>query len=435
VGHAHAAPPVPVARAATGVSIRRAGSARRNRIARETVKMTDRTDPTAPPPNAGGRPLRVRTLAGMAEVAAADWDACAGGADPFISHAYLDALEATGAVRRKTGFKPAHVVVEDLHGRILAAVPAYFKIHSEAEYGPDFGWHKHYDGGAKAYYPKLQVEVPFTPVTGPRFLVREGEDVRELRRVLLRRLTGMAATAKVSSMHINYMTADEWRFVGENGMLRDRAIQFHWVNRGYGSFDDFLGALKSRHRTTIRRERREALDDGQSIEVLESTNITRSHMEKIHEFYTRTNKRYGEEIHFSRDFFVRLGERIADRLVLIMVREGDRYIAGAIHGRGADRLYTRYWGAIRETKFLHFEVTYYRAIEYAITHGLAAIDGGAEGAHKIKRGYLPTDVFHAHWTRDPKFRKTAEAIVKYKNKQADTKKAEYDAGVPYLAKP
>ena len=351
----------------------------------------------------------------IAEIAAADWDACANpdpaAHNPFLSHAFLNALEASGCVGdRRTGWLPHHIALTDAAGGISACMPCYVKLHSAGEYVFDYAWAEAYERAGGTYYPKLQAAVPFTPVPGRRLLVRPGPDEDRRQRLLAAAAVEAARRLGVSSLHLTFLTEHEWQALGAQGFLRRTDQQFHWHNEGYAAFDDFLARLSSRKRKTVRKERAEALSHGLTIERISGSAITEAHWDAFFAFYQDTGGRKWGRPYLNRRFFSLLGEAMAERCLLIMAKHDDRYVAGALNLIGGDCLYGRYWGAIEHHPCLHFEVCYYRAIEYAIEKGLARVEAGAQGEHKLARGYLPVTTYSAHWIADPGFRK---AVARY----------------------
>ncbi len=344
-----------------------------------------------------------RLIASLDAVPAAEWDACAGPDNPFVSHAFLKALEETGCVGGRTGWKPQHLVATGADGRILGVVPLYLKSHSYGEYVFDHGWANAYERAGGAYYPKLQSAVPFTPVTGPRILLRPGApgDTFALMTVALETV---AAQMGVSSLHVTFPTETEWETLGRAGWLRRTGQQYHWENAGYATFDDFLEALNSRKRKSIRRERRAVADAGVAFAALSGGDLTPEHWDAFHRFYMDTAGRKWGTPYLNRAFFHRLGEVMADRVVLILGRRGGEWVCGALNLLGSDTLYGRNWGAVVDLPFLHFEACYYQAMDVAIARGLVRVEAGAQGEHKIQRGYLPVTTYSAHWVRDPGFR-------------------------------
>ncbi|MBL29277.1 MAG: GNAT family N-acetyltransferase [Rhodospirillaceae bacterium] len=360
--------------------------------------------------------LVARVLGGIDEIDAATWDACAGDVDPFLSHAFLLALEESGSVTAETGWAPRHVVVESDAGEVVGVAPAYLKGHSYGEYVFDHSWAAAFERVGGDYYPKLQVAVPFTPVTGRRLLVRPGPGSEARERAVIAALTQITDRLGLSSLHVTFATEAEWRRMGDAGLLLRTGEQFHWENRGYGSFDDFLADLSSRKRKTIRKERQTAQSEELSFETLTGDSLSTAHWDAFFHFYMDTGGRKWGTPYLNRAFFDLLGERLADKVVLMMVKRNGRYIAGALNFRGKEALYGRYWGCIEDHDCLHFETCYYRAIDYAIEHGLPRVEAGAQGPHKIQRGYLPTLTYSAHWIRDEGFRR---AVAQYLDQERD----------------
>ena len=351
----------------------------------------------------------------IAEIEAEDWDACANPDpathNPFLSHAFLKALEDSGCVGdKRTGWLPHHIVLNDGHGGIAGCVPCYVKLNSAGEYVFDYGWAEAYQRAGGAYYPKLQVAVPFTPVPGRRLLVRPGPDAERRQKLLAAAAVEVARRLGVSSLHLTFLTEEEWRALGAQGFLQRTDQQFHWRNEGYAKFDDFLARLSSRKRKTVRKERAEALGRGLTIERITGADLREEHWDAFFAFYQDTGNRKWGHPYLNRRFFSLLGEAMADRCLLVMAKRDNRYIAGALNLIGGDCLYGRYWGAIEHHPCLHFEVCYYQAIDYAIEHGLARVEAGAQGEHKLARGYMPVTTYSAHWIANAAFR---TAIANY----------------------
>ena len=358
--------------------------------------------------------LTARVLSGIAEVSAADWDLCARGegqpANPFTSYAFLRALEDAGTVGPRTGWTPRHVVLEDGAGQLMAAAPCYVKTHSQGEYVFDHNWADAYTRAGGRYYPKLQVAVPFTPVPGPRLLVRAGCDHDRTEAHLAAALVSLATELKLSSLHLTFLDAATAERLAKLGFLLRTGQQFHWSNNGYASFDAFLATFASRKRKAVKKEREQALANGIEIEHVTGAAITQAHWDAMYAFYMDTGARKWGQPYLNRAFFSRLGEAMADKCLLIFAMRGGRAIAGALNLIGGDCLYGRYWGAIEQHPSLHFEICYHQAIEYAITHGLARVEAGAQGEHKLARGYMPATTYSAHWLRDPGF---SDAVARY----------------------
>jgi uncharacterized protein len=355
-----------------------------------------------------GDAYTIRVIDRIADIPAESWDACAGPDNPFLSHAFLDALEESGSATAETGWLPQHLALEEAGGRLLGVAPLYLKGHSYGEYVFDHGWADAYERAGGQYYPKLQCAVPFTPVTGPRLLVHPAAGPQAGGAVADALISGMLELArrhKVSSLHVTFPTGGEWRRLGEAGFLQRMGQQFHWENQDYASFDDFLAALSSRKRKTIRKEREGALAGGIEIHTLTGAAIEKRHWDAFFRFYISTSDRKWGSPYLTREFFALIGARMADSIVLIMAEKNGRLIAGALNLRGGDTLYGRNWGCAGDFPFLHFEACYYRAIDFAIAHGLKRVEAGAQGQHKIQRGYLPSATYSAHWIRDPGFKR------------------------------
>jgi predicted N-acyltransferase len=349
-------------------------------------------------------------VARIADVDKDAWDACANPDpatfNPFVAHAFLKALEESGSVgARHIGWLPQHIAVDDDNGYIAACAPCYVKLHSAGEYVFDHSWAAAYEQAGGHYYPKLQIAVPFTPVPGPRLLVRPDVDQDFYRQVLGAAAAELAQRIGASSVHATFLSEGDWQALGAQGYLKRTDRQFHWANRGYATFDDFLADLASRKRKTIRKERREALADGIDIEHLTGSDIKERHWDAFFDFYMDTGSRKWGRPYLNRRFFAQLGEAMPERCLLVMAKRGARYVAGALNLIGGDCLYGRYWGSVEHHPCLHFEVCYYQAIDYAIAHGLSRVEAGAQGEHKLARGYLPTTTYSAHYIADPGFRR------------------------------
>jgi predicted N-acyltransferase len=351
----------------------------------------------------GGAVERLRILERIAEIDAAAWDRCAGPDNPFVSHAFLGALETSGSATARTGWLPQHLIAEDGEGRVLGAVPMYLKSHSYGEYVFDHGWADAYRRAGGEYYPKLQVAVPFTPVPGPRLLLSPEADPH-VADMLIAGLVEVADRRDVSSLHVTFAPEAQGQRLGEAGFLQRMGVQFHWANHGYATFDDFLGALSSRKRKAIRKERREAVAAGLTIRRLTGADIEERHWDAFFRFYMSTSDRKWGQAYLNRAFFTEIGRTLAERVMLVMVERDGKPIAGALNLIGSEALFGRNWGCLGHFPFLHFEVCYYQAIEFAIERKLARVEAGAQGEHKLQRGYMPTATHSAHWIRDPSLR-------------------------------
>ena len=355
-----------------------------------------------------------RILHDIGAIDAAAWNRCANPAcaeyNPFLDHRFLRALEDSGSVTAKTGWQPFHVALSERDGGVddaIGVMPMYLKSHSRGEYVFDGGWAEAFYRAGGQYYPKLQVSVPFTPATGRRLLTAEGQDVQEVEQMLLSVGIRVAQQTEASSLHLTFLPERQWQRAAEIGCLQRMDTQFHWQNEGYATFDDFLAALASKKRKNIRRERRDALANNISIEWF-TGDISEAHWDAFYAFYVDTGHRKWGTPYLNREFFSLVGESMGEQVLLILCKRAGRYIAGAINFIGGDTLYGRNWGCIEDHRFLHFETCYYQAIDFAIERGLQHVEAGAQGAHKIARGYLPKATYSAHWIRDPRLRSAVE---------------------------
>ncbi len=352
------------------------------------------------------RQIQARTEPGVASFDAVEWDACAGADNPFLTHAFLSALEVSGSATARTGWQPVPIAIDGADGCPAAVMVAYAKSHSQGEYVFDHGWASAYERAGGRYYPKLQIAVPFTPVPGRRLLARDPE----LAPALIAAAEAVVRNNGLSSAHATFIAAEEVPLFEEAGWLIRVDSQFHWHNQDYGAFDDFLASLSSRKRKAIRKERREALA-GLTVEHVTGTAITERHWDAFWTFYQDTGSRKWGRPYLTRRFFSLLGERMADRVLLIFAMRGNQPVAGALNLIGSDTLYGRYWGALVDVPNLHFEICYYQAIEAAIARGLARVEAGAQGEHKLSRGYRPVPTYSAHYLPDPGFRAAVEDFL------------------------
>ena len=339
--------------------------------------------------------LRVET--DITAVAAADWDTCAGAENPFVSHAFLAALEESGSANGKTGWLPQHLIMESEDRRIIGVVPAYVKSHSYGEYVFDHGWAQAIERAGGRYYPKLQVSVPFTPATGPRLLTAPGPDEDAVRQTLVAGLKAVAGNRDLSSVHATFLESQDREAFEDAGWLIRLGCQYHWNNAGYATFDDFLGALSSRKRKDIRKERQQIAASEIEMVTLTGGELEPEHWDAFYRFYIDTSDRKWGSPYLTRDFFHRIGRTMADHIVLVLARHHGQWVAGALNLLGSDTLYGRNWGCGADFRFLHFETCYYQAIDFAIANGLKRVEAGAQGEHKIQRGYLPVRMESAHW--------------------------------------
>ena len=359
--------------------------------------------------------ISVKVHAAIAELPAAAWDACADDGNPSVCHAFLNALEESGSTTSRTGWMPQHLSITGADGTIAGVVPLYAKTHSYGEYIFDYGWADAYERAGGRYYPKLLSAAPFTPIPGPRLMLRAGAPA-ETRAHLIAAMIELAKRRRISSVHVNFPEQADMDALVEEGFLQRLGQQFHWANDGYRDFDDFLAALNSRKRKAVKKERREALAPGLEIDVLTGSDLQPRHWDAFYEFYLATSDRKWGSAYLNRRFFALIGERMPEKIVLVMARHGANYVAGAFNLLGKDTIYGRNWGSYGDYKFLHFECCYYQAIEFAITRGLKRVEAGAQGPHKIQRGYLPTPTYSAHWIPDPAFRR---AVAQFLTRERD----------------
>src|ERR1700742_4074667 len=373
----------------------------------------------------------------VSDIAADDWNACANPSrdpdridrldtlappsgscagsgptyNPFVSHAFFSAVEKSGSATAKTGWGARHLLAK-IDGRIAGIVPCYLKSHSQGEYVFDRGWADAYERAGGRYYPKLQASVPFTPATGPRLLIRDDVDTDLIGSALASGLVALCDASNASSVHVTFAREAEQKFLSEHDFLERTDQQFHWQNQGFGSFDDFLATLNSRHRKSIKRERREAVAAGVTIHWLTGSDITEDAWDAFFEFYMETGSRKWGRPYLTRKFFSLIGESMSRDVLLVMAKRNGRWIAGAINFIGADTLFGRNWGAVEHHPFLHFEVCYYQAIDFAIQHKLSTVEAGAQGEHKIARGYMPKTTHSAHYIADTGLRRAIADYLK-----------------------
>ena len=350
-------------------------------------------------------PVVARLAEGVASFTAEDWDRCAGGGDPFLSHAFLSALEDSGSATARTGWRPAPIAIDGVDSRPAAVMPAYVKSHSLGEYVFDHGWADAYERAGGAYYPKLQIAVPFTPVTGRRLLARDPAFAP----ALIAAAQQLVDTNRLSSAHATFLVPEDAALFERAGWLIRTDSQFHWMNQGFATFEDFLATLASRKRKAIRKERAQAVA-GLDIVHLSGADLKEEHWDAFWAFYQDTGARKWGQPYLTRSFFSMLGERLSERVLLIFALRDGAPIAGALNLIGDEALYGRYWGCVEDVPHLHFELCYYQAIDAAIARGLARVEAGAQGSHKLARGYRPVATVSAHYLRDPRLR---DAVADY----------------------
>jgi predicted N-acyltransferase len=370
---------------------------------------------------------QISVITSLAKVAAEAWDELAGTGNPFVRHAWLNAMEQSGSATGETGWHPCHLLARDGEGRLVGAAPLYLKTHSYGEYVFDWGWAEAYQRAGGRYYPKLQCAVPFTPVTGPRLM---GDAAT--RHLLAAAMIQLARDHKASSVHVTFPTEAEFRALEATSYLGRMGCQYHWDNQGYGAFDDFLGALASRKRKSIRKEREAVARQGLSVTTLVGADVKAHHWDAFHRFYQMVVDRKWGSAYLERSFFEILSaSELGDKVVLVWAEQDGHPVAAAFNMLGADTLYGRTWGAGADHQFLHFEACYYRAIDFAIRHGLARVEAGAQGEHKVSRGYLPSPTWSAHWIADPGLARAVARFLEHERPLIQAGMDEQRAEGPY----
>ena len=363
--------------------------------------------------------IQISTHHKLSDIGQADWDACAcpevgRPVDPFTTYRFLQALEESGSVGTGSGWQPQYLRAER-GGEVIAVAPLFAKHHSQGEYIFDHNWAHAWERAGGRYYPKLQIAVPFTPATGRRILCRPGEEVAGMAGII-QGAVQIASDNDLSSLHVTFCTETEREAGADMGLLGRTTQQFHWLNDGYADFDDFLASLSSRKRKNIRKERAQAQAFGGDIVALNGDDIQPEHWDEFWEFYQDTGARKWGQPYLTRRFFDLAQERLRDDMLLVLALRDGQPVAGALNFIGRDTLYGRYWGCTEHHPFLHFEICYYRAIDYAITQGMARVEAGAQGEHKLARGYLPTQTHSLHWLADAGFR---GAVAEYLQAEAE----------------
>lgn len=392
-------------------------------------------------------PNSVRLLSTLSDIDRSAWDACANPGwsstlpldskpqdmpyNPFLSYDFLSSLEDSGSATDQSGWHARHLVLEKPGDAPLAIVPAYLKTHSQGEYVFDHGWADAYERAGGSYYPKLQMSVPFTPVTGRRLLIADQSRHKQIEALLAAAIQQVTVQFEASSAHLTFLTKQEWDALSDMDFLRRTDQQFHWQNNGYESYDDFLSALSSSKRKALRKERRRALENGIEIEWLTGADIKEEHWDVFFDFYIDTGNRKWGTPYLSREFFSMIGERMADRVLLIMAKRQGRYIAGALNFIGSDTVYGRNWGCLEDHPFLHFELCYHQAIDWAIANGYQTVEAGAQGAHKLARGYVPTTTYSAHWIPNAGFRNAVEHYLEQERLQVKMEQHALSARAPF----
>jgi hypothetical protein len=363
--------------------------------------------------------LPIRIVSSFKDIKPESWSQLSGTArggttayNPFVSHAFLSSLEESRSATRETGWLGHHLLLEDANGTLRGAVAGYLKSHSQGEYVFDHGWANAFERAGGRYYPKLQCTVPFTPATGPRLLVGESEDRAAILPTLAEAVKSETDALGISSAHLTFVPDGEWQVLESHGYLHRVDQQFHFINEGYADHDEFLETLASRKRKALRKERRTALENGITIEWLTGSDLTERVWDQFFKFYMDTGSRKWGSPYLTRKFYSLIGERMADDIVLIMARRDGRYVAGAINFIGSETLYGRHWGCVEDHPFLHFEVCYHQAIDFAIAHKLRTVEAGAQGEHKLARGYLPAMTHSAHYIAHPGLRHAVDDYLR-----------------------
>jgi len=376
-----------------------------------------------------GSQIKASFANSISEIGREAWDACAGHSNPFIEFDFLQALEESGCASADTGWQPFHARINlDGMDRPLAVMPLYMKSHSYGEYVFDHAWAQAYERAGGQYYPKLQSSVPFVPATGPRLLSR-ADDMGRI--ALLEAAQGLTDQLGLSSLHLTFLPEDEAQLAGANGYLIRNDQQFHWRNQGFRDFEDFLEALSSRKRKQIRKERRTVAESGIQIELLTGGDIQEHHWDHFYRCYIDTGARKWGQPYLNREFFSLIGERMADRILLVHCSLDGRPVASALNFIGGDTLYGRHWGCVEDHACLHFEACYYQAIEFAINRGLAFVEAGAQGPHKLARGYEPVKTYSAHYLRDPGFHEAVDRYLRGERQAVEGDIAYYGEHTPF----
>ncbi|HCP01088.1 MAG: GNAT family N-acetyltransferase [Alphaproteobacteria bacterium] len=372
-----------------------------------------------------------RVVENIATIPPDTWARLAGDSNPFVSYPFLLALEETSCASNEAGWLARHLVVEESSGDIIAAAPAYLKSHSQGEYVFDHAWASAWERAGGRYYPKMQVAAPFSPVSGPRLLAGNGPVSKESRLVLLRALETVCQKLDLSSVHVTFCTKHDYEVMGVAGWVQRIGRQFHWYNRDYTKFDDFLAALTSRKRKMIRRERHQVADQGISVSPLSGDDIKSHHWDAFYRFYVDTYDRKWGYPYLTREFFEALQDRMGESIVLIMATMEELPVAGALNLRGATALYGRNWGCLGDYRFLHFEACYYQAIEFAIDNGLKTVEAGTQGPHKIQRGYEPVQTYSGHYIPNESFREAVERFCREEEREVEWELKKYSDHLPY----
>ncbi len=362
--------------------------------------------------------MRLSVLTNLDEISPTDWNSLAGNINPFVSHEFLVALERHQCVGLEAGWVPQHLAIHN-DGRLVGAVPMYLKNNSYGEFVFDWAWATAYQRAGLPYYPKLVVSIPYTPASGPRLLLADIAQKDKVADSLIQGALEHARNLNVSSLHWLFTMEEDTQKLEKHGLMRRTGCQFHWQNNSYRDFDDFLSGFSADKRKKVKRERRRVREAGVEIEVLHGDQISTAQWEIFHHFYSLTFLKRGGIASLTLEFFKELGRTLPAQVVLVMAKYNGRYVAAAFNLCGQNTLYGRHWGCVEEFHSLHFEVCYYRAIDYCITHGLKRFEAGAQGEHKISRGFLPTPTWSAHWLSHPVFSRAVEDFLDHEKNQMD----------------
>ena len=379
-----------------------------------------------------GNTLNLHICTEIVTIDAAEWDAIAGKKNPFVSHAFLTALEIGGAVGGNSGWSAMHLLLRSEDGQLLGAMPHYLKHHSYGEYIFDHSWANAFERAGGTYYPKLLGAVPFTPASGPRLLVRDGR--RDYKAALAKGALRLMKEYQLSSAHINFLPEQDAKLLAKNGWLHRTGIQYHWYNQDFANFDAFLGSLSSRKRKNIRKERASIAASGITLLPLPGDTITKDHIDAFYRFYMSTIDRKWGGAYLTHEVFNQLHLTMADKMLLIMAKYNGQIIGGALNFIGEDALYGRNWGADLDIPYLHFEACYYQAIEFAIKHGLQRVEAGAQGFHKVQRGYLPVTTHSVHYIAHDGFREAVSRFLNSEKQGIEAEKNQISLNSPFKSR-
>ncbi len=374
---------------------------------------------------------RLTTHSAIADIPADQWNRLAGDDSPFLRHEFLDAMERHGCVGESLGWLPRHLALHDAEGHLVAAAPCYLKFNSYGEFVFDWSWADAYRRKGLRYYPKLVIASPYTPATGPRLLTGDSPARRDHARALIQGAIRVAEEAGVSSLHWLFTAHDEQALLEDQGLLRRVGCQFHWHNRGYSTFEDYLGTFTAEKRKKVKRERRRVVESGVRIRRIPGNAVTEAEWATFHRLYCDTFDKRGGIPTFSLPFFQAIGETMGESLLLVLAEYGNDIVAAAFDLLGARSLYGRHWGCFQDFHSLHFEACYYQGLDYCIEQGLTRFEPGAQGEHKVSRGFLPTPTWSAHWVADPAFRDAVARFVTLEAEGMDDYIAEMQAHSPY----